>query len=425
MQNNQNSGSLRLPQIIALYIGSVLGSGILIIPGIAADMAGPASLLAWGIMAVLVLPMSLTMGLMSARFPNVGGVSYFVTRAFDAKLGSLIGWYFAMSVVIGAPVLALTGAGYITAGLGIGVGWRMVIAIAILLIGLGCNYVGMKLTGQVQLAVVVTTLAVLIVAICGSLPKIESNNFNPFMPDGFMSVGSATTILFWCFIGWEAVSNLSHEFQDPERDAVLGTTIAAIVISIIYFLTALVIVGTHSYGAGMSDASLVHVIKIIFGPYGAAIAGFAALFICMAPAIAYIGAASHLLYSLAENNYAPQPLALLSKRFRTPLGGLCFLAVFFAVILIIFSTKIISLAMLIQIPNASFIITYLGGCAAGVKLLGKSKFGFSISLVSFLLSAVILLFVKWSVLYPVVITICWFVFMKLSGRLEKDNRLRL
>ena len=105
--------TLKLPQIIALYIGSVLGSGILIIPGVVAEIPGPASLLAWGLMTVLVLPMALTIGLLSANYPNIGGVSYFVSKAFNPHIGSLIGWFFTMAVVVGAPVLALTGSGYL------------------------------------------------------------------------------------------------------------------------------------------------------------------------------------------------------------------------------------------------------------------------------------------------------------------------
>ena len=73
----QFKATLKLPQIIALYIGSVLGSGILIIPGVAAEVSGPASLLAWGLMTIFMLPMALTMGLLSAKYPNVGGVSLF------------------------------------------------------------------------------------------------------------------------------------------------------------------------------------------------------------------------------------------------------------------------------------------------------------------------------------------------------------
>jgi len=408
--------TLKLPQIVALYIGAVLGSGILLIPGVAAEVAGPASLLAWGLMILCILPMALTVGLLSAKYPNVGGVAYFVAKAFNAQIGSLIGWYFTMAVVIGAPVLALTGAGYLCTALGLGDTPRLIIASGILFAGLLTNYLGVKITGQIQIAVVLTTLTVLVVTIAGSFSKISVENFTPFMPNGWLSVGFASTTLFWCFIGWEAVSNMSEEFENPKRDAITGTIIAAVMVGVIYFLTAFVVVGTHSYGANISDASLIYVIKGTFGTSGAIIAGFAALFICVAPAIAYIGAAARLAYSLAENGYAPKPLSRLSSKYKTPSGGLLFLALCFVVLLVVSSTRIVSMATLIQIPSAAFIITYIGACAAGIKLLKGSKFGVVISFVSFILSAVVFLFLKWTILYPLIITLVWFLYQALSKR---------
>lgn len=98
MHENANSPKLKqgigLPQAIALYIGSVLGSGVLIVPGLAAELAGPASLLAWGFMVLLILPMALSMGLLSAKYPNAGGVSHFVTLAYGKRAGTLVGWFF-------------------------------------------------------------------------------------------------------------------------------------------------------------------------------------------------------------------------------------------------------------------------------------------------------------------------------------------
>ncbi len=258
--------TLKLSHVTALYIGAVLGSGILIIPGLVAEVSGPASLLAWGLMAVVVLPMALTMGLLSAKYPNAGGVSYFVSKAFNNHVGSLIGWFFLMSVVVGAPVLALTGAGYLCLAVGLNDTYRLIIAIVILSAGLITNYYGMKITGQIQVAVVLTIVAVLSITIAGSFPHIDPANFVPFMPYGWLSVGQAATILFWCFIGWEAISHISGEFENPEKEAVRGAVIAAVVISVIYFMTAFVVVGTHSYGPNISDVSLMYIIKTYFWP---------------------------------------------------------------------------------------------------------------------------------------------------------------
>ena len=408
--------TLKLPQVIALYIGAVLGSGILIIPGVAAEISGPASLIAWGLMIILVMPMALTMGLLSAKYPDSGGVSYFVTKAFNPHWGSLVGWYFLMSVVVGAPILALTGAGYLSTAVGLNDNYRLLIAIIILLAGLLTNYFGMKVTGQLQMVVVFITITVLVITILGSFSKINLVNFKPFMPNGWTSVGSTLPILFWCFIGWEAIAHISKEFRNPRRDAIRGTIIAAIVISIIYFLTALIIVGTHSYGLKMSEASLIYVIKGTFGTYGAIFAGIVALFICVAPAIAYIGAASRLAHSLAENGYAPKLFSYSSRKYHTPSSGLLFLAICFTVLLIIFNSRIVSLSALIQIPNATFILTYLGGCASGIILLKENKFGFIVSLISLILCLIVFFFVKWTVLYPMMITLFWLAFMMISGK---------
>lgn len=409
---------LKLPHVTALYIGAVLGSGILILPGVVAEVSGPASLLAWGLMAIVVIPMALTIGLLSARHPNAGGVSHFVSKAFNPHIGSLIGWFFLMSVVVGAPVLALTGAGYFSTALGLNDNYRLIIAIAILSAGIITNYYGMKITGQLQVAVVLTTITVLTATIVGSIGNINPANFTPFMPYGWMSVGQAATILFWCFIGWEAVSHISEEFENPKQEAIMGAIIAAVVISVIYFMTAFVVVGTHSYGPNISDVSLIHIIKTYFGQYGAIMGGFAALFICIAPAIAYVGATSRLAYSLSINGYAPKPLSHLSKKYNTPLGGLCFLAICFTILLVIFSTRLVSISTLIQIPNATFILTYLGGCAAGIILLKDSKFGVIISFISLILTGIIFLFLSWTLLYPLIIMLIWLFFMIKSKKIK-------
>lgn len=396
--------TIGLTQAIALYIGAVLGSGVLLVPGLAAEIAGPASLLAWGLMTLLVLPMALVMGLLSAKFPNTGGVAYFVTRAFGPRAGALTGWFFLMSVPIGAPVAALTGAGYMTASFGWGNGAKVSLAALMLAAGLVLNYFGMKVAGQIQVAVVIAIVSVLLLAAVGSAPYIDAANFTPFMPHGWISIGQSAAILFWCFIGWEAVSHLSEEFVDPQREAIKGVTIAAILVGLLYFLTAVATVGTHSYGASSSAASLVLVIKRLLGSGGALVVGITGMFICTATIIAYVGAASRLAGALAEQGQAPAALGKVSARYHTPIGGLLFLFGWFVLVLGLYGTGTVSLTTLIQLPNATFILTYLGGCAAGIKLLQKSRVGLSISWVSFVLTLIIFPFVGWSVCYPMAIT---------------------
>ncbi|WP_151736358.1 amino acid permease [Paenibacillus tengchongensis] len=406
----QNIG---LPQAIALYIGAVLGSGVLIVPGLAAELAGPASLLAWGMMTLLILPLALSMGLLSAKHPNAGGVSHFVTLAFGPRAGALVGWFFLMSVPIGGPVAALTGAGYLTAAMGWGDAARVAIAGGMLTAGLLVNWIGMKVAGKVQIAVVIAIIAVLVFAVSAAMPEMDRSAFTPWMPHGWNSVGQAAAILFWCFIGWEAVSHLSEEFKDPQRAAIKGVSIAAAIVGVLYFLAALATVGTRSYLQGGADSSLVRMISGPLGAWGGYIAGLTGVFICTATIIAYTGAASRVAYALARQQFAPKAMGRISGRFHTPTGAIGFLLICYVLVLLLYGSGTVSITELIQFPNATFILTYIGGCAAGTRLLRDSRIGRAVSWISLLATLAVLPFTGWAMLYPLMIML---VFMMITFR---------
>lgn len=112
--------SITLPQAIALYVGAVVGAGVLILPGVAASMAGPASLLAWGFDGLLGFPLALTFAFLAARFPDAGGVATFTRQAFGPTWGAIVGWFYFFAAATGQIIVPLTGSYYVTAALGWG-----------------------------------------------------------------------------------------------------------------------------------------------------------------------------------------------------------------------------------------------------------------------------------------------------------------
>jgi amino acid efflux transporter len=395
--------TLSLPQIVALYIGAVIGSGILLIPGLAAEKAGPASLVAWLLMSILVIPMALTMGLLSAKYPNAGGVSHFVRLAYGDRYGNMVGWFFLLSVPIGAPILSVTGSKYLAVLLNWS-DWQVFAAAALILLSaIMMNVFGLQVAGRVQTIVISLIIAILLLAIGTSIPHVSLSHFTPFMPSGWLSVVQVAGLLFWCFIGWEAVTHLSEEFVDPEKNAIRGVLWSSGLVALLYFGVAFMTVATHSYGNGLSEASLSVMVQLTLGPIGGWMVAATALFICIATANAYIGAASRIAYALSMQGIAPKWFGILHGKYRTPVGGLGFLTLCFIIVFTVLASGLLPLSRLIELPNATFFATYIGGCLAGIRLLKTSRLGHASSWISLVVTGSLYPFLGWSALYPLVI----------------------
>ena len=152
----------------ALYIGAILGPGLLLLPGLAAAEAGPASILAW----VALLGLS---GLFAAVFsalgrhnPSAGGVIGYVTAGLGSRAGRAIGWMFLAGVVGGAPIVCLIGAGYVTELTGGSQLARATVAAALLLTVIGLAAGGLRASAAAQLVLVGLLTGVVVVAVAGS-----------------------------------------------------------------------------------------------------------------------------------------------------------------------------------------------------------------------------------------------------------------
>lgn len=409
-QTSELHETLSFPQIIALYVGAVVGSGILLIPGLAAEIAGPASILAWLAMSILVIPMAITMGLLAAKHPHAGGVSHFVRLAYGDRLGNMVGWFFLCSVPIGAPILSITGSKYVAVLLDWSDSQVFTLAALILVSVVVMNIVGLQIAGKVQTIVVSLIVAILLLAIGTSIPHASLHNFTPFAPNGWLNVVQAAGLLFWCFIGWEAVTHLSAEFVDPQKNAIRGVLWSSGMVALLYFGVALMTVATHSYGNGLSEASLSVMVQLSLGKAGGWVVAITALFICIAAANAYVSAAARIAYALAKEGIAPKWFGILHREHKTPVGGLLFLSICFAIVLSVLYSGVIDLAQLIQLPNATFFATYIGGCLAGVRLLRDSRFGKTCAWISLVLTISLYPFLGWSALYPLVIVAALFLF---------------
>jgi len=112
------AAGLSLSHGIALYVGAVLGTGVIALPALAARVAGPASLIAWLALVIASIPLAATFAALGARHPDSGGVSTYARRAFGPRAAAVVGWWFYSAVPAGAPAAALFAGAYVESAFG-------------------------------------------------------------------------------------------------------------------------------------------------------------------------------------------------------------------------------------------------------------------------------------------------------------------
>src|SRR6478735_9379922 len=224
--HSTTGGTLTVAQGAALSVGAVLGTGVITLPALAAEVAGPASLLAWAALVLLSVPLASTFAALGARHPDGGGVSTYVRRAFGDRAAGAVGWCFYFAVHVGAPPASMMAGGYVADVVGGGRTTTVVVAAALIL-GTGLmNLAGLRFSGRVQLGLA-TVLALLMTATMAvALPHGSTASLTPFAPNGWAAVGTAAAVLVWGFAGWEAVASLAGDYRDPRRDVPRATGIA-------------------------------------------------------------------------------------------------------------------------------------------------------------------------------------------------------
>jgi amino acid efflux transporter len=414
---------------VALYVGAVIGSGILILPGMTAGIAGPNALFSWGGMILLSIPLAYTFALLAKEYPSSGGVSTFVSKAFGRYAGALIGWFYFIAGSAGQFIVPLTGGVYLTYVFHLPNVVAFLIA-AILLVGaVISNYLGFQTSGKVQLVTSGMILVVLLSTILLAIPSIHVGNLvSPFSQLSIRPIGKAAMLIFWSFFGWEAISSLAPEFYHPERNIIRSTWGAIVIVGVLYFGIALAVIGTHSYSTGqekldqaMNNASLAQVMTNTVGVNGSVVTAIITLIICLGTTNAFVASISRLAYSLAHEKLAPSWLDHIHEGRSTPKRAVLLVGILAGIGLVVTYLFDLSMSELVFVPNSLGIATYILGTAAGVKLL-KSWLGKIASGASCVFCLSAYPFVGTAIWIPITVAIGCFLYVTWRQRTDKQTQ---
>jgi amino acid efflux transporter len=343
---------LTTPRAITLYVGALLGPSVLLMPGLAVELAGPASIVAWGGLLVLSGLLATMFAALGRRLPGGGGAAGFAGAAFGARAERAVAVCFLGGAVLGAPVVCLIGASYAARPFGGGPGVTTALAAVLLVLVVAGTARGGRSSARLQLGLVGVLVALVTVAVVAALPHARAAHWTPFAPHGWAAVGSAGSVLMLAFVGWEAVSPMTARLRDPRRQLPRIVTTAFVVTALVYLALAATTVGVLGTGSTTAVADL---LRVGVGPAGSIAAAVIAVALTLAATNAYLGGAAAMATAVSGPATA--------RRLPAGVAGVGL------VLLIGTGAGWWTTTTLVALPTALFLAVYLVATAAGVRLL--------------------------------------------------------
>jgi amino acid efflux transporter len=412
---------LSIPQGTALSIGAVLGTGVITLPAIAAGIAGPASLVAWAALVVLSTPLASTFAAMGARFPDSGGVSTYVRRAFGPRASAAVGWCFYFAVPVGAPPASLMAGHYVSDAVGGGRAVAVAVA-ASLVVGVALmNAAGLRLSGRVQLGLTAVLATLMVVTIVAALPHASWDNLRPFAPHGWRAVGPAAALLVWGFAGWEAVASLAGDYRRPARDVPRATAIALGVVGTLYLALAATSLMVLGPATGSSEAPLSDLLAAGVGGEVRVVTAVVAVLLTVGAMNAYYAGASRLGAALARDGALPAHLAVGAERGAVPRRSLALIAGQSVLWLVASEVLHLGLTPLMLLATGCFTLVYVLGTAAAVRLLERGSRAWWTAVVALASVLGLLVMNGWHVLWALGVAGAAVTYQSWAGHRERSS----
>lgn len=360
---------LGLLQGIALLSTSLLGTGIFVVPALAATTAGEASLWAWMILIALVLPVAFTFAQLGKRFPHAGGAPHLIGRAFGLCMEGVSALLFLAVLPVGLPAALHIASGFWLALFDLNRTGLLVIELAtlgaILLLGQRPPKASGLLQGLIAVAIVAS---VALIWWAGDLPR-TSQPLLPPMDGQWHLLPTALGVMFWCFVGIEAFTHLGEEFKRPERDFPLALLLGVVLAGLVYWGCSVAVLSFATYGDVHSDTTaLPRLFALLLGEQARVLVAVLGYLACFASMNVYIQGFARLIWSLADEGRLPAPLAIRNRQ-GVPGKALLLVVLSCALCAVLSVTLSLSVDDLIRYANGNFVLIYLLSMAAGVVLL--------------------------------------------------------
>jgi basic amino acid/polyamine antiporter, APA family len=332
--------TLTAMDLTLLGIGAIIGTGIFVLTGTAAaNQAGPAIVLSYVIAGLACGFAALCYAEFAAMIPISGSAYTYAYATLGEIFAWMIGWDLILEYAVGSMTVAVGWSGYfqrILAGFGLHLpAWMsaapaasagavinlpavlIVLAIMVLLV------VGVRESARFNAAMVAVKLAAVLFFIVVGAAYVKPENWSPFMPYGFPGVMTGAAVVFFAYIGFDAVSTTAEEAKNPSRDLPIGIIASLIICTLLYLIVAAILSGIvpvvqFKDNAQFLNAPVGYALSVINKDWAAGLVSAGAVAGITSVLLVMLMSQPRIFFAMSRDQLLPPGVSKVHPRFRTP-----------------------------------------------------------------------------------------------------------
>lgn len=335
MEQHRLQRSLTAFDLTILGIGAIIGVGIFVLTGTAAArFAGPGIILSLCISAGACLFTAFCYAEFASLMPVAGSAYNYAYASMGEMIAWIIGWDLILEYIVASIAVAIGWSGYFVnimqaAGITIPV-WCSsapgtvpgalinLPAMLVVLLLTSILIIGIKESARLTSIIVFIKLITVIVFIAVGCFNIKPVNWSPFLPYGFSGVMTAAAIIFFAYIGFDAISTAAEETKNPQRNMPIGIILSLVICTVLYIAVAAVLTGMVSYRELNHPAPVAHALNLIGIKWGSALVSVGAVAGITSVLLVMLMGQPRVFFSMSRDGLLWPWISRIHPRYRTP-----------------------------------------------------------------------------------------------------------
>ena len=374
--------NLAAVDLLMLGIGAVIGTGIFVLTGVAAaKYAGPAVPLSFILSGLTCALAGLAYAEFASIVPASGSAYTYAYASLGEFIAFIVGWNLILEYTVTSSAVAVGWSGYVVglfASAGLVLPHELVVAPAeggifhlpAVLITLFLSFLlvrGTKESVKLNRILVFVKLAAIFLFLVLAAPHVDATNWEPFLPFGYSGVVSGAAIVFFAYIGFDAVATTAEECRNAARDLPVGIIGSLFICTLLYAVVAAVLTGVVPYSMLDTAEPVAFALRHIGYNVGSAIVAVGAICGITTVLLVLLYGQARIFFAMSRDGMVPANVCKIHRRFHTPYRVTILGAIFVSAIAGVFP-----IGMIAEMANIGTLSAFLIA-SIGVMVLRKTE----------------------------------------------------